>query len=317
MILDPHTRIIALIEKFEPRLRRIFLLAVIKAKLSLGSLLRIEKLILSNNIMGALNRAILVNTKEIVEEQALIYTTTGASGAKFLSNALKVTVNFDVVNERAVNAIKNNRLELVRNFKEEQKKAVKQALLSGAKRGLNPIEQAINFRDSIGLTAYQQQSVDNYRDLLERGNSQALDRRLRDRRFDTTIQNSIDSNIPLDYNQIDKMVKRYRERYIKYRSEVIARTEALRGVNMGNEELYAQAIEDGTINQKSLSRKWVATKDDRTRDSHAKLNGVIKKYGEIFQGLNGKLRFPGDPLAVASETIQCRCALATRIKTLN
>ena len=50
------------------------------------------------------------------------------------------------------------------------------------------------------------------------------------------------------------MVERYRERYVKYRAEVIGRTEALRAVHAGNYEGYLQAIDEGAINREELQR---------------------------------------------------------------
>ena len=51
----------------------------------------------------------------------------------------------------------------------------------------------------------------------------------------------------------------------------------------------------------------------RERDTHLLLNGQIKRWGEAWETKNGPIRYPGDPDAPAVETIQCRCALSTRI----
>lgn len=52
--------------------------------------------------------------------------------------------------------------------------------------------------------------------------------------------------------------------------------------------------------------QWAAAHDNRTRDTHAKLDGEIISMGGIFS--NG-CRFPGDTNAPLSEVINCRCGV--------
>lgn len=239
--------------------------------------------------------------------------------ARFLSTALTVTVSFDQVNQRAVDMIRMNSLRLIREFTGEQRRAVREALTLGIARGANPIEQARDFRGSIGLTTRQVRAVENFRTLLTQGrrdglpSETALNRALRDGRFDRTVMRAIRDGQPLTAEQVDRMVDRYRQRYVRYRSEVIARTEALRAANEGTEEMYRQAIDAGQVQPAQLRRTWITAKDERVRGSHARLNGQVRMIGEAWQGDEGELRYPGDPTAPASETVQCRCVLATEI----
>ena len=156
-------------------------------------------------------------------------------------------VDFDAINDRAVRLMRENKLRLVREFLDSQRAATQHALVEGVTEGLNPIAQARAFRDSIGLTSRQEAAVGNYRRLLQTGDRDALVRALRDRRYDPTVRRAIASDRPLTTSQIDRMVARYRERYIKYRSEVIARTESLKIVHQGNDEMYHQAVESGKL----------------------------------------------------------------------
>lgn len=55
-----------------------------------------------------------------------------------------------------------------------------------------------------------------------------------------------------------------------------------------------------------LRKKWLATRDERTRDSHASINGEVVDWDKPFS--NG-LMFPGDPSGPAAEVYNCRCAL--------
>ena len=108
------------------------------------------------------------------------------------------------------------------------------------------------------------------------------------------------------------MVDRYRQRWINYRAEVIARTEGLRAAHEGSEVMYEQAVGDGTLRSDQIMRTWITAKDERVRSAHARLNGQSRRYG----GMWGPLRYPGDPQAPPEQTVQCRCVLTTRLTNL-
>ena len=77
-----------------------------------------------------------------------------------------------------------------------------------------------------------------------------------------------------------------------------ARTTVTSAENKGRLDSHKRAEEDGII----LEEKWVATKDSRTRHSHAMLNGETKKTNEKFS--NG-LEYPGDPNGRPEEVYNC------------
>jgi SPP1 gp7 family putative phage head morphogenesis protein len=86
-----------------------------------------------------------------------------------------------------------------------------------------------------------------------------------------------------------------------YQARRIAQTEIVGASNVG----AAAAIE-----QAELDQEWIATLDDRVRDTHAAQHGQVRKVGETFE--NGLL-YPGDPNGKASEVINCRCSVAAVI----
>jgi hypothetical protein len=105
---------------------------------------------------------------------------------------------------------------------------------------------------------------------------------------------------------------------LKYRSETIARTEAIRAVNAGNVQLWKQAAQDGKVDAAGVTKKWIATHDGRTRHAHLTipmLNPDGVELDQAFKSELGPIRFPGDPDAVAANTINCRCALFMRYRT--
>lgn len=82
------------------------------------------------------------------------------------------------------------------------------------------------------------------------------------------------------------------------RAGTIARTEVLVASQEGTFSGYQQ----GNIDLKI----WVSTPDEKTRDSHAEVDGEEQPLNQPFS--NG-LMFPGDPEGDASEVVNCRCTI--------
>lgn len=313
--IDPSSRIEDLLDKAEPRIARAFRAAIAELGKELD-LETIEQLLKNGDVEGALRYTRLV-AERLGQATTITFFDAGQDTARFLNGLDLGSILFNQINVRAINALQQNTLRLINEFTTEQRRATRLALLDGIARGLNPRDQARNFRDSVGLTERQQAAVINYRRLLNgtaEEQREALTRELRDRRSDRMVQRSIRTGKALTPEQIDSMVSRYSKRYIKYRAEVIGRTEALRSVHEGVNEGYEQAIEAGKIDADKLERTWDSSKDRRVRRTHTFLNGQKRPWGGTWATENGIIRYPGDPEAAAEETIQCRCLLTTRIR---
>lgn len=250
------------------------------------------------------------------------YTTAGRGTAGFLNTEVgDIVVSFDQANTRAVQQMQQNQLRLIREFTEQQRRATNQALSRGMQEGLNPREQARAFRDSLGLTAKQEEWVNNYRKNLDTLDRRALNRVLRDRRADGAIQRAIEAGKPLPQDRIDKLVEKYRERMLKYRSEVIARTESLRSTHAGVREMYDQAIEAGELDPRQIVHIWNTAGDERVRDfpkaqtSHVTMHNQERPHGVPFTSGAGNQAFDPGTFGAAVDDIQCRCVRSTRILT--
>lgn len=311
--VDTEERLLRLIAAAEPRLRDALLAAVTASAASIG-LDEIEQLITQGRLDEAIEVAVRAGSIRLADEATAVFVLAGQDTAEFLSDVLEVTVGFDQTNFRAVRIMQEERLRLIREFDAGQREATREAMVEGITRGENPVAQARRFRGSIGLTGTQQRAVDNYRRLLETGSSDALRRQLRDRRFDRTVARAVRGGPPLTAQQIDRMVDRYRERSLRFRSETIARTEALRAVHQASQESYQQAIDDGQLDPGQLVQQWITARDERVRGSHRTMHNQKQAFGDVFiSGRGARLRHPGDPSALARETVRCRCALTTRI----
>lgn len=84
----------------------------------------------------------------------------------------------------------------------------------------------------------------------------------------------------------------------------IARTETTRIMGEARNELFKNA-EDKGIN---VEKRWVATLDDKTRDSHLEMDGETVKVNKRFSnGMNNPSDYTSG--APASEIINCRCTM--------
>ena len=307
---DTVERLEKLILRAERSLQARLIKAIARAR-SAQSLKELTELIEQGRFQEAADAAGMSVARNIAASFASIYVLTGKSSAEFIESALGVDVVFNQVAPGVVNDLTTEQLRIISNMSGVQSDAIRSAIIDGMNRRLPPVSIARQFRDSIGMTARMQGTVQNYRRLLEEGSNEALRRTLRDHRFDPTIRTANRLKEPLSKQSIDLMVRRYGERLIKSRAETIAQTETLRAVNLGNHEAYEQAISDGVLDRDQLVRTWVTRDDEDVRDSHAALNGEQRAVDEDFKP---GLRFPGDPRAEAKETINCRCRLKVRIK---
>lgn len=240
------------------------------------------------------------------------YSAAGVNAALEIQRQLgvDVRVNFNLLSTRSVARLQENRLRLVTAFAQEGQEVANAVLQAGVARGEAALDIARDMRASLGLTPVQARWVENYRTQLQRGSLTALNRQLRDRRFDRTVQAvAAGRRGPLTAAEIDRMVDRYRDRQLAHRAVVVAQTESLRAVNEGEEEMWRQAVDDGTVEQ--VTQVWRTVGDSKVRDSHDGMNGQARPLGEAFQSDRGNaLRWPGDSNAPASETVNCRCVVA-------
>lgn len=86
-----------------------------------------------------------------------------------------------------------------------------------------------------------------------------------------------------------------------------ARTLVTGAENRGRYDKMHRMEEMGIVSDK----EWMATNDNRVRDSHAAINGEEQPTDELFS--NG-LMYPGDPNGAPAEVYNCRCTMVTNVK---
>lgn len=89
-----------------------------------------------------------------------------------------------------------------------------------------------------------------------------------------------------------------------------ARTACTSAENAGRVSSYERAADLGI----PLVQEWMATLDERTRETHRAADGQQVEVGEKFNVGGEELEYPGDPAGDPSETYNCRCTLRARVK---
>ena len=93
------------------------------------------------------------------------------------------------------------------------------------------------------------------------------------------------------------------------RAERIARTEVISASNLGS-------IEGARATGLPLDKSWLATRDQRTRETHDEADGQTVAMDELFNVGGSLLDFPGDwsNNADIAEIIQCRCTIIYQVR---
>lgn len=181
-----------------------------------------------------------------------------------------MALGFDLVNSPAVEAAALRSAELVREVSDETKAAIRAVVARGQAEGRTVAQQGREIRQLVGLTTRQATAVQTYRRGLE-------------------VQG-------MRPERIETLTDQQTARAIRYRADMIARTETIRSSNDGQRALWADAQTRGLLPE-GQAQVWIASPDacDVCRD----LDGETAPIGEPFA--SGDMGPPAHP--------QCRCAL--------
>lgn len=131
----------------------------------------------------------------------------------------------------------------------------------------------------------------------------------KDTAWNRKVINSVMLQGILQGESIDKMAKRFEQVGVSNNKSAVryARTAITGAENAGRMDGYRRAEKLGI----KVKKVWLATLDDRTRDSHRELDGEEREVEEKF---SNDCLHPGDPnCSDASEVWNCRCTLITKV----
>lgn len=269
-------------------------------------------------------------------EQALreAYRAGGITGATQIGRipvaAGSIAFRFNVRAPAAERWIAQRSSELITEIIADQRDVIRAALTDGLARGNGPRQTALELIGRvnpatrkrtggvIGLTSNQQGWITNARRELEELNPNYLSRALRDKRLDGAVRRAIESGTPLPARQMEAAITNMQARALRYRGEVIARTESINALRAGQWQAVEQAAGEGEIDQRDATKVWNDTGDGKTRHTHAAADGQEVPVDQPFVVGGYRMMFPGDSGlgAPAAETIQCRCSVSYRLDFL-
>lgn len=178
------------------------------------------------------------------------------------------------------------------------------------------VEASGEFEDLLGFDLIDRRQVDR---LLKRNKSMlpkskvqiAKDQKWNQRRMRSAVLQSA-----IKGESIPKLAKRLQNIVGMNRNSSVrnARTLMTGSHNMGKLDMAYEAIDMG-INVKKV---WIATNDDRTRESHMEIDGVTIPVDEPFvlqnmDGTKSELMYPADPDGDPEQVYNCRCSMGYEI----
>lgn len=276
--------------------------------LSTPSLVKLEGLIRAGDVQGALI-AVMDVAGVGVEDMVTLFQSMAVKAANtyavggLVSELGAVKVRFDAFDPRTAAWLRQYKLDLITNINNDTREGIRTVLMRGLQEGQNPVATARRVRELIGLTPQQATAVMNYRAELETPDRGALERKLRDRRFDRTLARAIEDDDVLPQERIDRMVGRYRERYLTHRAENIARTETMRALAGGKRTALDQARDAGLFQELVMRRFWYVARDERVCQWCAPIPSMNKEG----RGLDEAFDTPLGPVLDPPLHMRCRC----------
>lgn len=244
-----------------------------------------------------------------------------------------VVIRFDGRNYRAEAWLRSNGADLVTRIVDDQRQAVRAALLQGMVKGQNPktvaldiigrVNRATGQREHgiIGLTSAQERFVQSARDELASTDPALLDnyleRKRRNKHFDPAVRRAKRSGVPMSAATAARAIDAYKTKLLQQRGELVGKVEAFTAIAEGKHEAYAQAIESGKVDAAAVTKTWRHFPSDSPRLQHIAMAGKKVGFAEDFVLPDGtRMRFPHDPRAPIKHRAGCRCQADFRIDFL-
>lgn len=336
-----RSRIEQLTETWEPVVRAAFFAAVTDI-VSRAELNRIVERLEKGDISGAID-AVHLDPAAFRALDTAITQAFDAGGASQIGalptlrdpQGNRFVVRWDARNIRAENWLRQHSSTLITRITDDQRDAIRAALLQGMIDGRNPrstaldiigrVNRATKRREGgiIGLTSQQADQWWEVRRILadpeairsyfvkDRDTGEWKPRfKTTPRRYDRDVMRAINAGRALSSDDIALISRPHANKLLQLRGETIAHNETMQALGESGIEAMQQAIDAGAVNVDHITGTWHTARDRRVRDTHAAQDRVSVPFGQAFP--NGQ-RYPHDPAGGASESIGCRCWLEQRI----
>lgn len=266
-----------------------------------------------DKLQAEVENQILENEKQVLEELKNNYI-----------KALKET-------KQRIKELKNGELEQSKIYQMQYQQNLEKQLTALidilANENINSIQEylAITYKDGFIGTLYHMQSEGvpfimplNQETIVKSIQKKTEELKLSQRLYKNAeeLKKNIKTEITrglsqaFNYAKIARNISMYSEADL-YKSYRIARTEGGRIQNESKFEAMQRAKKNGV----DIVKQWDSTLDDRTRETHAKLDGQVQELEETFK-INGKEAMYPHGFGIAEEDINCRCIVLERVRSV-
>lgn len=274
-------------DRIEPRVRRAFLNAVsaMRDRINIGLLTDALELGDVDRALRAIQTTLPAHLLRDIQDALAELTQRAAVIAEAHA---AFTMSFTLVNEHAADWASRHAAELVTNISIDTRQTIRDLVTRSITEGIPPRVQARTIQQVVGLTERDALAVK--------------------RRFDAMLE---DAGLN---RKLIAVAERQRDRYatklLRVRAENIARTEAIKSANMGQQLLWEQAAAEGLLDPDAMRRVWIATPDGRVCPRCESLDGVtVTLFGEFTEAEETAPK--SGPVTTLTPALHpsCRCAL--------
>ena len=267
--------LVSLADKLEGRFRKAFL----RSMLSIAEDPELQKLIRDieagrftfGDAIDARLSAVRIDLAEMNEiaRQAI------AGSAKVTNQVMGLKGSFDVINDSVVNAAKNLSIDLSTYLRKSTQETLRQIIEDLIGSNISRSEAVRRITLEVGLLPQHAKAVSNYRrTLIAAGESRS---------------------------RANQLAEAYAKRLLKYRANMISRTEVARATGIGQTEFWRQMRDQGSL-PPQVNRVWITSLDERACDFCRSMNGQVASIDGGWETINGYKEYP------QASHPHCRCS---------
>lgn len=256
----------------------------------------------------------------------------------------RVVFTWGVRNLAGEQEIRRHAADLARGITQDMKDGIREVLTKNLAEGRSPnaavravvgrgkVDPTTGMRQGgvLGLTRQQMEHSESLREALTAGDIAKMREiigmradgtidpekgwKLRDKRFDRSIAKAIREETGLPTDTVSRAVGQYQARALDYRGRILSRHETMVALDKSRDDAFRQQINAGKIAGTDITKTWKHTPRTTERWQHRKMQGQEVGFEESFLAPDGtKLRYPRDPDAPASHTLNCFCRAEYRL----
>ena len=198
-----------------------------------------------------------------------------ANSASVTKQVMGLEGRFDVMSDAVIEATKNLNIQLSTNLTKNAKENLRSVIEEYAQGSISRQEAVKRIQLETGLLPQHAKAVKNYRKtLLDAGTPRA---------------------------KANSLAESYAKRLLKYRANMIARTEVARATGIGQTNFWIQMKQQDMLPD-TANRVWITSVDERSCDFCNSMNGQVATIDGGWDTAKGYLEYP------QASHPHCRCS---------